>query len=311
MESLAHHLKVRLEDCWEAFDWKGNKDSSIAKAVQNVVRGQKTKADKKPYNPGFVRRTWEALNDLNRNGNPRLVELLESRQGGEELHQLLFRQDVVTLTGRVRGKVSYTQSKNTPFQSLASDGAKLAIWELLYHSYRVVGFVHDELLLELPDQGGYVDLTVCEEVKRIVCAAMAQVTGRVPVNAEYTVNRCWSKEAQLIIKDHKVYPWEPDEPAAAELPADSPGAPTAEQPQANGNGQKDADPPVPIKEGSQPEAENTRFIVTTASPTERADNPPAVPAVEPPLVEVPALLARTRLVQMQPPEQAAQAASTS
>src|SRR5262249_33968679 len=98
MPTLAKRLKARPEDCWEAFDWKGERDRSILRAVEKIVEGKGTRADGTPYDAGFVRRTWEALNDLNRNGDPRLVELLEARQAGEELHRLLFRQDVVTLT---------------------------------------------------------------------------------------------------------------------------------------------------------------------------------------------------------------------
>ena len=39
---------------------------------------------------------WDALEGLNRNGDPRLNEMLEGRQGCEELYRLLFRQSVVT-----------------------------------------------------------------------------------------------------------------------------------------------------------------------------------------------------------------------
>jgi hypothetical protein len=208
--TLARNLKAQSDGCWEAIDRTGTKDPSVVRAVQKIVRGEATRADGTPYSPGFVWRTWEALNKLNRNGDPRLVELLEGRHGGKELHGILFGQGVVTLTGRVRGKVGYTQAKNTPFQSLAADGAKLALWELLYHGFRVVGFVHDELLVELPDQGGYVEQAVCERVKRVVCEAMARVTVSVPVDAEYTLSRCWSKEAKLLVRDGRVYPWQPD-----------------------------------------------------------------------------------------------------
>ena len=41
-------------------------------------------------------------------------------------------------------------SKNTPFQSLAADGAKLALWNLLHAGFDVYGFVHDEILVDLP-----------------------------------------------------------------------------------------------------------------------------------------------------------------
>jgi hypothetical protein len=209
MALLASNLKVREGDCWKALDWKGTRDRSVVYCVQKVVRGKAVKTDGTPYKEGYVTSIWDALNELNRNGDPRLCELLEGREGCEELYRLLFNQSVVTLTGRIRGDVGYTQARNTPFQGLAADGAKLALWKLLYHGFRVVGFVHDELLVELPDKGGHVDLAACEEVKRIVCAAMRDVTGTVPIDAEYTVSRCWSKDAKLLVEGGKVVAWEP------------------------------------------------------------------------------------------------------
>jgi hypothetical protein len=209
MQILARNLCTADSECWKALDWKGTRDWVTVFCVQKIVRGKAFKKDGTPYKESFVCNVWDALNELNRSGDPRLAELLEDRKGGPELHRLLFSQSVVTLTGRVRGDVEYTQAKNTPFQGLASDGAKLALWELLYRGFRVTGFVHDELLIELPDLGGYVELATCEEVKRIVCESMAQVTGKVPIDAEYTVSRCWSKEAKLLVKGDKVMAWEP------------------------------------------------------------------------------------------------------
>ena len=210
MALLACNLKVRPDDCWKAFDWKGTRDRSMVFCVQKIVRGQAIKKDGTPYKDSYVRSVWDSLNDLNRNGDPRLTELLEGRQGCEELHRLLFNQSVVTLTGRIRGDVAYTQARNTPFQGLAADGAKLALWRLLYRGFRVIGFVHDELLIELSDRGGYVELAACEEIKRIVCEAMQEVTGNVPIDAEYTVSQCWSKEATLKVQGDKVLPWKPN-----------------------------------------------------------------------------------------------------
>ena len=60
---------------------------------------------------------------------------------------------MTTLTGRVRGRVGFTQARNTPFQGLAADGAKLALWALIRAGYRVVAFIHDEIIVELPEEG--------------------------------------------------------------------------------------------------------------------------------------------------------------
>jgi hypothetical protein len=65
----------------------------------------------------------------------------------------------------------------------------------------VVGFVHDEVLVELPDEGG--------SVAEVLCRAMAGVlVGNIPVGCEAALARRWSKKAKLVARDGKVYPWE-------------------------------------------------------------------------------------------------------
>ena len=214
MAILARSLKAREEDCWEAFARGGSREGFIPRGVENLASGRTTKADGTPYNERWVRDTWQALQDLNRNGDPRLVELLESRQAGEELHGLLFRRDVVTLTGRVRGGVNFNESRNTPFQSLAADGAKLALWDLLYRGIESVGFIHDEILFQLPDQGGHVDLAVVEGYEASMSRSMEKVTGAVPVACESALGTCWSKRTVRIVRDGRMFAWSPGGPSS-------------------------------------------------------------------------------------------------
>jgi hypothetical protein len=65
--------------------------------------------------------------------DPEVAKQLESsaKKGNESLFKALFGRSVCTLTGRVRGKVGFTQACNTPFSGLAADGAKLAMWNLM------------------------------------------------------------------------------------------------------------------------------------------------------------------------------------
>jgi DNA polymerase I-like protein with 3'-5' exonuclease and polymerase domains len=66
----------------------------------------------------------------------------------------LFRDTTAVYTGRVRGRASYTEAHNTPFQGLVADGAKLALWSLRQaHAqnsalWSPVAFVHDSFLIE-------------------------------------------------------------------------------------------------------------------------------------------------------------------
>ena len=47
------------------------------------------------------------------------------------LSRFHFCRLIVEHSGRVRGGVSYTRARNTPFSGLAADGAKLALWNLI------------------------------------------------------------------------------------------------------------------------------------------------------------------------------------
>ena len=57
---------------------------------------------------------------------------------------------VFTLTGRLRAKASFCARHNTVFQGLAADGAKLGLWNLWRAGFRIVNFIHDEVLVEVP-----------------------------------------------------------------------------------------------------------------------------------------------------------------
>lgn len=209
MALLAGNLRTPVRELWDEFDRKGTRHPAVVGGLRNVVRGRAAKADGKPYSPAYVNRVWEGLARLCQ--DPEVRTLLQSRQGSEELCDRLFGTGVATLTGRIRGRVGYAQARNTPFQGLASDGAKLALWRLVREGFRVVGFVHDELLVELPDEGGFVSAAIVERVKEIMCRSMAEVLlTDIPVQCEATLSSCWSKRAKLIAARGKVYPWRPE-----------------------------------------------------------------------------------------------------
>jgi hypothetical protein len=177
-------------------------------SIRKVLAGDPRKADGQPYKPMFVSRIWASLAGLNR--NPDLEEALEKREPSEALASRVCHAGVATLTGRIRGRVRYSQARNTPFQGLASDGAALALFALVEEGFRVVGFVHDEVLVELPDEGGHVAEDKVRRVQEVMCRQMEEVlVGDIPVACEAALSRRWNKKAKLVVKDGKVYPWEP------------------------------------------------------------------------------------------------------
>ena len=99
---------------------------------------------------------------------------------------------VFTLTGRLRANASFPARHNTVFQGLAADGAKLALWKVWRAGFAIVNFIHDELLVEIPD-GPMVEQHV-DEIRRLMIAGMRAVIPDVRVDVECVVSRTWSKE---------------------------------------------------------------------------------------------------------------------
>jgi DNA polymerase I-like protein with 3'-5' exonuclease and polymerase domains len=208
MSLLAHNLNVPVAEAWCAFDREGTRNRFIPMGIRNIVRGRTVNSKGRSYNPSYSNGVWKGLIRLCR--NPELKSILEKRHGDEHLCNRLFGNDVVTLTGRIRGGVGYSKCRNTPFQGLAADGAKLGLFRLIREGFRVIAFVHDEVLIELPDEGGYVSRSLIDRIVEILCSEMQAVLGGdLPVEVEYALSTCWSKDAKSKEEDGKVYPWSP------------------------------------------------------------------------------------------------------
>jgi len=88
---------------------------------------------------------------------------------------------VYTRTGRLRANTTYCAEKNSPFQGLAADGAKLALYELDKKGFKVVGFVHDEIICEVPNDRAERDLAIME---KIMIDQMKSVVPNVRISVE-------------------------------------------------------------------------------------------------------------------------------
>lgn len=106
---------------------------------------------------------------------------------------------VVYSSGRIRGWCGYTESKNSPFQGLAADGAKLAVANLIRAGHKVVNFIHDEVLVEVDlDQD---NRPVDADIARIMEESMKVFVPDVQVKTEgeYMVN--WAKSGTHLLDD--------------------------------------------------------------------------------------------------------------
>jgi DNA polymerase I-like protein with 3'-5' exonuclease and polymerase domains len=73
--------------------------------------------------------------------------------------------------------------------------------------YRVVAFVHDEVVIELADDADHA--AEAKRVEQIMNSSMESVTGNVPVACEYVLCRRWSKNAKTVFdQSGRLAPWE-------------------------------------------------------------------------------------------------------
>lgn len=190
IQNLCSNLRCRTEDLINDPNFHGMDSVALGSCIEKVVKGNPKTSEGRPYKESFVDRIWELLETHNR--NTQFVNEIALRIPSEALARKLFCRLNSTITGRYRGGVSYTESKNLPFQGLAADGAKVALYELVRNGYKVVGFVHDEFIVEIP-KGPSLE-TEKERIAQIIEEAMSSVLGStIPVRTEAHIADAWTK----------------------------------------------------------------------------------------------------------------------
>jgi DNA polymerase I-like protein with 3'-5' exonuclease and polymerase domains len=166
--------------------------------LRKVLDGNPTKADGTPYKQAAVERIWSQLASLC--NSPELLPHIEQRDTSPSspLRRLLF-SSATTLTGRMRGGVRFTAAKNAPFQGLAADGCKQALWNLTKAGYRVVAFIHDEFIVELNRLD---DIDAAAAAIPAICSqSMQPFVPGIPVPCEYALTERWHKGAEAVFND--------------------------------------------------------------------------------------------------------------
>ncbi len=176
------------------------------RAAKRIVAGI-GRSSGSEYGEAFVDRVWESLKTLNQ--KRRLKDRITKREEGDQLSRDLFFGPVATPTGRIRGSVGFAQARNTPFQGIAADGAKLALREVYIRGFRCVAFVHDEVVIELPNDGDHT--RQAEEIDRILCESMGRLTGTIRIACEYALTDRWYKQAEAVFDtDESLKIWQPE-----------------------------------------------------------------------------------------------------
>ena len=98
--------------------------------------------------------------------------------------------------------------RNTPFQGLAADGAKLALWGLYRAGFRAVAFVHDKGLIELPINADHTE--AAKRIDRILCETMEELAGSIPIACEFALSDRWYKAAEAVFNSlGELQKWNP------------------------------------------------------------------------------------------------------
>lgn len=120
--------------------------------------------------------------------------------GSPELLRKVCLESIETSTGRIRANATYCQVRNAPFQGLAADGCKIALYYLIRAGYRVVNFIHDEFIVEVPLECNL--KSEGERIKDIVVSSMRKVVPDVQIDAEWGASDRWYKESKLIYDEY-------------------------------------------------------------------------------------------------------------
>jgi hypothetical protein len=107
---------------------------------------------------------------------------------------------VISATGRIRAGARATASRNNIFQSVAADGGLLALWKLFRAGCRVVAFIHDEIVVEIPvgsDREAH-----AAEIARLMIAGMHEVIPGMLVKVEAFVSPSFSKAEAVLTKKY-------------------------------------------------------------------------------------------------------------
>lgn len=182
--TVRHELRLRDKEYGDPVDHP----------IARVIAGHRHRHDGQLFSQFYLEDIWVSLANLSeRSQLPQWVEAaIRERRGSPELLSYLIVIPSVTLTGRVRADTEYGEYRNTKFQGLASDGAKLALWNLTRAGYRIVAFIHDEILIESPLTQE--ESSVEREVQRIMSQSFRSIhpTG-VPVDTACVSGERWEK----------------------------------------------------------------------------------------------------------------------
>ena len=184
-------MELWLEDAVsKKIDWEGcpiSGTDSMQKAItMRICRGNYASKAGNPYGKEVLYWVWNEV----------ICKLNPTFEGGDrqyipEKHfNQVFCEPSGTILGFKRGRASYCAARNTKFQGLAAQGAKVALWMLEKAGFKTVAFVHDQALVEVPKEEAEAAMV---EISRLMVEGMKTVCPDVDVKVEGEIRERWGK----------------------------------------------------------------------------------------------------------------------
>lgn len=188
-----------------------NPDIAVA-VFRKILSGNACKSDGTQYNKEIIDWAWNVLMYSEFRNKELFIQDIRERKTSFELCAAVFNiETVVTKTGLVRPFCSYSQALNNPFQATVAAGAKLALYRLFREGFRIVNFLHDEFIVEVPVEADHLQEAL--KIEKIMIEEMQRVIPDVRISVEYALMDRWYKGAEPVF-DNKDNPkrlllWKP------------------------------------------------------------------------------------------------------
>ena len=121
--------------------------------------------------------------------NPTLDAFVRQGPSDHELYLALFGRDLLTLSGRVRGRLPFGQARAAEHLDLADDAAKSALFAVVSTGYRVVAYAEETILIELPSDTD--TAAQAEKVKSLAQGGVEAILAGVLARCEAEVLSRW------------------------------------------------------------------------------------------------------------------------
>ncbi len=178
-------------------DWLGLMLLKVLESPAPMTSGSlETGRSPRLYTPIEIDFFWTAASrlpsdELDDRARDDIRERKPSKRLRDAVSSLYSREPVITATGRLRANASYAACRNGIMQGLAADGAIHALWSLMRAGFTIVNFIHDEVIIEVPEDESLP--AKIADIERLMITGMQTVVPGANVRVETEVRRSFSK----------------------------------------------------------------------------------------------------------------------